>query len=67
MFVQGLCYHWQNSYLKERSAKAESMPAVKEIARQKELLAGGDGLVSIDDAMKKVVTAYGGGIEQAEN
>ncbi len=67
MFVQGLCYHWQNSYLKERSAKAESMPAVKEIARQKELLAGGDGLVSIDDAMKKVVTAYGGGVEQAEN
>ena len=59
MFVQGLCYHWQNSYLKMRSAKAENMPAVQEIAKQKEMLAGGEGLTSIDDAMKKVVANYG--------
>ena len=59
MFVQGLCYHWQNSYLDRRSAKPENMPAVQEIATQKEMLAGGDGLVSIDDAMQKVVATYG--------
>lgn len=59
MFVQGLCYHWNNSYLKKRAAQAENMPAVVEIAKQKELLNGGEGLVAIDDAMQKVVATYG--------
>ena len=67
MFVQGLCYQWQNSYLKDRTAAAENMPAVKEVVRQKEMLAGGNGLVSIEDAMKKVVTTYGGGTQISEH
>ena len=59
MFVQGLSYHWQNSYLRMRSAKPENMPAVIEINRQKEMLAGGEKVISIDEAMRKVVTTYG--------
>lgn len=59
MFVQGLCYHWQNSFLRQRSNEVENMPAVVEINKQKELLNGSDGLVSIEDAMKKVVSNYG--------
>ena len=65
MFVQGLCYQWQNAYLKDRTAAAENMPAVKEVVRQKKMLAGGEGLVSIEDAMKKVVTTYGGGAQSS--
>jgi len=67
MFVQGLCYQWQNAYLKDRSADPENMPAVKEVVRQKEMLAGGEGLVSIEDAMKKVVTTYGGGAKSTNH
>ena len=59
MFVQGLCYHWQNSYLTRRSKEVENMPAVVEINKQKEVLEGGDGIVPIEDAMKKVVATYG--------
>ncbi len=57
MFVQGLCYHWQNSYLKRRSAEVENMPAVVQIDTQKaELMAA---KVPINDAMKQVVASYG--------
>ena len=57
MFVQGLCYHWQNSYLRKRSAEVENMPAVVQIDAQKaELLTA---KVPIQDAMKKVVANYG--------
>ena len=59
MFVQGLCYHWNNSYLKKRAAQAENMPAVKQVADQRAQLNGGEGLVAIDDAMQKVVATYG--------
>ncbi|MFK7769702.1 MAG: hypothetical protein AB8B55_21015 [Mariniblastus sp.] len=58
MFVQGLCYHWQNSFIRKRSMEVENMPAVVEVNRQKEMLSGQNGLVSIEDAMKKVVTNY---------
>ena len=59
MFVQGLCYHWQNSYLKKRSAAPENMPAVVNVQKQKELLTGVNGLVSIEDAKQKVIATYG--------
>ena len=59
MFVQGLCYHWQNSFLRMRSDEVENMPAVVEITKQKEVLAGGEGIVPIDEAIKKVVATYG--------
>ena len=57
MFVQGLCYHWQNAYLKRISADVESMPAVEQIDRQKEELVMAE--VPIGEAMKKVVASYG--------
>jgi hypothetical protein len=59
MFVQGMCYHWQNSYIKERSTDAVSMPANQQIETQKAVLAGGEGVVPIDEAMKKIVAKYG--------
>lgn len=59
MFVQGLCYHWQNNYLEKRTNEVENLPAVVQINQQKEALAGNDKIVSIDDAMKKVVATYG--------
>ena len=58
MFVQGLCYNWQNSFLRKRSVKSENMPAVIQINEQKAVLAGGENIVPIDEAMKKVVTSY---------
>ncbi len=59
MFVQGLCYHLQNSYLQSKSTDAVSMPANKQIAEQKQILSGGDGIVPIDKAMRSVVAKYG--------
>jgi len=63
MFVQGLCYHWQNSYLQKRSVEPENMPAVIAVNEQKEMLTGIDGLVSIEDAKKKVIATYGSASE----
>ena len=57
MFVQGLCYHWQNSYMEKRSAEVENIPAVKQINRQKQELA--TATIPIDKAMQKVVANYG--------
>lgn len=57
MFVQGLCYHWQNSYLRKRSDEVENMPAVVQIDEQKEELV--TAKVPIEDAMKKVIASYG--------
>ena len=57
--VQGMCYHWQNSKIQSRSTEVVEMPAVLYINEQKKALAGGDGVVSIDDAMKKVIDEYG--------
>lgn len=59
MFVQGLCYHWHNSFIRKRSTEPENMPAVAQIAEQKKMLEGGDGLTSIDAAIDKVVSNYG--------
>lgn len=60
MFVQGMYYHWQNSFIHTRSSEVSSIPAVQQIEAQKELLAGGDGkTISIDKAMQSVVKKYG--------
>jgi hypothetical protein len=58
-FVQGVAYQWQNSVLRQRDQDGPtSMPAVEQIESQKNLLAGGEGTLSIDEAMKKVVEQY---------
>ncbi len=59
MFVQGMYYHWQNSYLKVRSAEVVSLPANDQIAVQKAVLDGGDGVLPIDAAMQTVIKRYG--------
>ena len=59
MFVQGMCYHWQNNYLTERTTSAASMPANQQIAKQKSVLEGGDGVVPIETAMQEVITKFG--------
>ena len=58
-FVQGLCYHWQNSFLTQREVEPINMPAYKQIQDQKALLTGGDQIVPIDAAMQKVIAKYG--------
>ncbi len=59
MFVQGLCYHLQNSYQRQRAQQVEHLPAREAIEAQKKVLDGGDGVASINDAIAKVVATYG--------
>ena len=59
MFVQGLCYHLQNSFLRERSLEVESRPSREIVEAQKQVLVGGENITPIDDAMAKVVATYG--------
>ena len=59
MFVQGMYYNWQNSYLREVTVKPVSIPSNAEIARQKSVLEGGDGVISIEQAMEKFIKKYG--------
>ena len=60
-FVQGVAGRWQNSVLDQRSLDGgpTSMPAYQQIQDQKDLLAGGNGTKSIDEAMEVVITKYG--------
>lgn len=59
MFVQGLCYHWQNSQADRLLGKTDpsKLPGVQEVAAQKAELAGAS--TSIEEAMQKVVANYG--------
>lgn len=57
MFVQGLCYHWQNSFLIRNASGVEAMPSVVEIEAQKEELVKSPVPISL--AMEKVVSKYG--------
>lgn len=59
LFVQGLFYHWKKSELRVRADEVEHMPSVVEINQQKKLLEGGDGIASIDVAMKEVIATFG--------
>lgn len=58
-FVQGLCYHWQKNFENRRAEEFKMVSQTEQIDSQKSMLNGGDGLVSIEDAMKKVVDQYG--------
>ena len=61
LFVQGLAYNWQNRYLNNPDwvTKAAEMPANQQIAAQKAVLEGGNGIKSIEESMQKVVQDYG--------
>ena len=57
--VQGMCYHWQNSMTESRSIGVVDLPPKIYIDNQKKKLAGGDGVISIEEAMNKVIAEYG--------
>jgi len=59
MFVQGVYYQWSNSFLRDRNAKGAHTEAIATVEAQKKMLEGGEGIVPIEDAMKKVVEQYG--------
>ena len=59
MFVQGLCYHLQNSYASHRASQVDHLPSREVIAAQKKVLEGGEGVTAISEAMTKVVGIYG--------
>ena len=60
-FVQGICYQWENSYIRERSYEYVNQPVKEIIEGQKAMLAGSeaDQTISIEDSMKKVIAQYG--------
>lgn len=57
MFVQGLYYHWQNSFMQDLMVDRNQMPAMKQVNAQLDELANAE--VPIESAMKKVVATYG--------
>ena len=60
-FVQGLCYQWQNSYVRERSTDYVNMP-VKQIIEDQKAMLNGDpekGVTPIAETMKQIVEEYG--------
>lgn len=59
MFVQGLCYHLQNSYASHRTSQVEHRPSREIVEAQKKVLDGGEGVTAISEAMTKVVSTYG--------
>ena len=59
-FVQGLCYQWQNSFIRERSYDTVNLSVRKVVDDQKKLLQGGQAdIKSIDDSMKEIIQKFG--------
>ena len=54
--VQGLCYQWESSELREKSVV--SWPAAQQVAEQKAMLEGGEDTIAIEEAMEKVIAEY---------
>jgi hypothetical protein len=59
MFVQGVYYQWSNSFLRDRDAQGAHTASIATVEAQKKVLEGGEGIVPIEVAMKKVVEQYG--------
>jgi len=60
LFVKGLLNVMQASVDASRQAQVLESPGSKQIAEQKQVLLGGEGTISIEEAGKKVVQKYGG-------
>ena len=60
-FVQGLCYQWQNSYIRERSTEYVNEPVRSIVEGQKAVLAGDaeKGVKPVAETMKDVVAELG--------
>ena len=59
LFVKGLLNWWTASFEAKRQAEVVETPANIEIDKQKKVLAGGNGSISIEEASKKVLEQYG--------
>lgn len=58
-FVQGLTYRWQNSFGALQRVNSDTIEANQQIEAQRAQLEGGEGTVSIDTAIQKVIAQYG--------
>jgi len=59
-FVQGLCYKWQGSFIRDRITDYPNTPVNELIEGQKKMLTGDlPGTISIEDSMNKVIAEYG--------
>ena len=59
LFVKGLLNWFTTRYEDYRQAQIVVSPANVQIEEQKKVLAGGDGVLSIEEASKKVLEQYG--------
>ena len=59
LFVKGLLNWWTAGFEAQRAAEVVESPANMEIAKQKKVLNGGNGSISIEEASKKVLEQYG--------
>ncbi len=56
MFFQGLYYHWDEKFGRQSGVvKVQTDPT----EARKEILKGGDGIKSIEESMKDVISKYG--------
>ena len=59
-FVQGLCYQWENRYIRERSTDYVNQPVKQIISDQKKMLEGvEEGVTPVAETMKQIVEEYG--------
>lgn len=59
-FVQGLTYQWKNSYVRDRSLDVVNKSVADAVESQKAVLLGeADGVTSIEESMKQVISRYG--------
>ncbi len=58
LFVKGLLGLWMRSMEAKRQGEVVISASSAEIAKQKELLQGGEGILSLEDASKKVLEKY---------
>jgi len=58
-FVKGLLSWWTRGFEAKRAVEVMESPASVQITEQLELLEGGEGTISIEEAGKKVLEQYG--------
>lgn len=59
LFVKGMLNWWTAGFEAQRRAEVVETPANLEVAKQKKVLEGGNGTISIEEASKKVLEKFG--------
>lgn len=59
LFVKGLLNAWTKSFEAKRQAEIVESPSSREVAKQKMVLEGGNGTLSIEEASKKALEKFG--------